>query len=553
MRLTLPGLTRLLPIILIAVVPARAQWGDTLRFAIGAEPKVVHPWMATDGPSQTIGYLTSAGLIRIHRITQKVEPALATSWEWSDGGRTITFELPQGVRFSDGSAFTANDVAASIRQVLDPAIASPHAAVLRVGGKAPVATVLGPFRVSIRFAAPPAGWERLFGDLAMLPAGGATVERPIGLGPFLVASRKAGSSIILTRNPYYWRLGPGGRALPYVDTVEVTVQANRQIELLRFTRGELDFINRLEPATLTRLAATHPKAARNLGPSLDPEIMWFNQTDRVAPGYKAVWFRSRRFRQAVSLAIRRADLARIAWESLATVADGPVSLANQAWVNSSLGPAKFDLEEARRQLVKDGFRLVNGRLVDREGHAVEFSLITNAGNAGRQRMGTLIQQDLKALGMEVRLAMLDFRSLVERISQTFAYDACLLGQSNVDPDPNGLMNIWLSSAPNNPWHPMQTAPSTPWEAEIDRLMQAQAATVDAAARRKFFARVQEIARAEEMVIYLVYRNLLSAVSERLNNAKPALLFPHVFWNVDELSVMPAAKPAKTAPELSSLR
>lgn len=543
---------RILAALLALALPVLAQWGGTLRFAVAGEPKVMHPWLAADGPSHAVAYLTSAGLIRIHRVTQKVEPALATAWKWSDGGRTITFELRKGVRFADGSAFTADDVAATIGQVADPALASPHGSVLRVGGQAPATRVISPLRIAVRFAAPPAGWERIFSDLAILQAKTGREDRPAGLGPFVVSSYKPGSTVALVRNPNYWRTGPGGRALPYADGVEIAIQANREIELLRFTRGELDFINKLDPDMFRRLAATHPKAARDLGPSLDPEMLWFNQTDRLAPAHKAAWFRSRNFRQAVSLAIKRADLVRIAWQSLATVADGPVSPANKEWVNAALPPARVDLAAALKLLEKDGFRLAGSKLFDRAGHPVEFSLITNAGNAARQRMATLIQQDLKALGMEVRLATLDFPSLVERISRTFAYDACLLGQNNVDPDPNGLMNIWLSSAPNNPWRPLQTTPATPWEAEIDRLMQAQAATADTASRRKHFARVQEIARAEEPVIYLVYKNALAAVGERLGNVQPALLYPQIFWNADELAVSPVAGSAAPT-RLTSLR
>ena len=539
---------RSLALLLLLAGEVAAQWGGTLRFAVQGEPKVTHPWLAADSPSHTVAYLTSAGLIRLHRVTQKVEPALATSWKWSEGGRTVTFELRRGVRFSDGSPFTAGDVAASILKVVDPALASPHASPLRVGGAAPEAKAIGSHKVSIRFAAPPAGWERLFADLAMLPARAAVGgEAPPGLGPFVLTSRQPGSGLVFTRNPHYWRAGPGGRALPYADRVELAVQANREIEMLRFERGEFDLINKLDPDSFRRLVASRPAAARNLGPSLDPEILWFNQTGRAAPAYKSEWFGSRQFRQAVSLAIRRQDLARIAWQGLATVADGPVSPANKAWVNSSLAPARFDLAAARRLLEKDGFRLTGTHLVDRHGNPVEFSLITNAGNSTRQRMATLIQQDLKALGIEVRLATLDMASLVERISRTFSYDACLLGQNNVDSDPNGLMNIWLSSAPNNPWHPRQLAPSSPWEAEIDRLMNAQSSTADAGARRKHFARVQEIARTEEPVIYLVYKNVLSAVGERLANSQPALLYPHVFWNIEELAVNSAAT------QLSSLR
>ena len=539
---------RLVLLMATLVGPAAAQWGGVIRFAVQTEPKVTHPWLAAEASSHAVTYLTSAGLIRIHRVTQKVEPWLATSWKWSDDGRTVTFELRRGVRFSDGSPFSAEDVRASLVGVLDPALASPHALVLQVGGKPPEITVVNAHKIAIRFAAPPAGWERLFGDLAMLPASGAAAAA--GLGPFVLASRKTGVSVTLARNPHYWRNGPGGRALPYADGVEISIQANREIELQRFGRGELDFINKLDPDSFKRLSASHPSAARNLGPSLDPEILWFNQTGRAAPAFKDAWFRSRNFRQAVSLAIRREDLVRVAWQSLATASSGVVSPANKAWVNASIPPARFDLAAARKLLEKDGFRLAGARLLDRSGNPVEFSLITNAGNATRQRMGALIQQDLKALGIEVRLAALDFPSLVERISRTFAYDACLLGQNNVDSDPNGLMNIWLSSAPNNPWRPQQLKPSTEWEASIDRLMRAQASTADASARRRYFAQVQEIAHAEKPVIYLLYKNALAAVGARLGHAQPSLLYPHVYWNIDELVVGPGVGPAKT--QLSSL-
>lgn len=537
-------------VLLVAPLPLPAQWGGTLRFVTGAEPRTMHPWLASEEASQTATFLTSACLVRIHRVTQKVEPALATGWKWSDGGRTVTFDLRRGVRFSDGTPFSAADVAYTIRGVLDAALASPQASSMRVGGADPVVTVLSPTRVAVRFAAAPAGWERIFGGLAILSAQSPKREQA-GLGPFVLAERKPGISLRFVRNPHYWRSGPGGRALPYFYEVEMAIQANREIEFKRFERAEIDFISRVTPDTFERLRALRPAAARNLGASMDPEILWFNLTGKAEPSYKNEWFASRAFRQAVSAAIRREDLARIAFKSLATAAEGPVSPANKAWVNTSIRRARFDLPAAKKLLEKDGFRMTGAaRLVDRAGRPVEFSIVTNAGNAARMKMATLIQQDLKALGIEVRIATLDFPSLVERISRTFAYDACLLGQSNIDSDPNGVMNIWLSSAPNNPWHPLQAKPSSAWEAEIDRLMNAQAATADHGQRRKHFDRVQEIARSEEPVIYLVFKNVLAAIGERLANTEPAVLYPHVIWNIDELAAAPGKATART--QVSSL-
>ena len=90
-------------------------------------------------------------------------------------------------------------------------------------------------------------------------------------------------------------------------------------------------------------------------------------------------------------------------------------------------------------------------------------------------MAAMIQQDLAKLGMKVNIVTLEFPSLIERITRTLDYETCLLGLVNVEADPNGLMNVLLSSAANHPWNPSQKSPATEWEAEIDRLMLAQAA------------------------------------------------------------------------------
>ena len=148
----------------------------------------------------------------------------------------------------------------------------------------------------------------------------------------------------------------------------------------------------------------------------------------------------------------------------------------------------------------------------------------------------MIQQDLAKLGMKVNVVTLDFPSLIERMTRTLDYETCLLGLVNVDIDPNELMNVLLSSASNHPWNPSQKAPATVWEAEIDRLMLAQAVTDDLAARKKNFDRVQEILREQSPIVYLLHPNSLSAISAKVHGAKPTPFFPHTFWDADHLTV-----------------
>jgi peptide/nickel transport system substrate-binding protein len=98
------------------------------------------------------------------------------------------------------------------------------------------------------------------------------------------------------------------------------------------------------------------------------------------------------------------------------------------------------------------------------------------------------------------------------------------------------MNVWLSSSPNHQWNPSQKTPSTPWEAEIDRLMNLQASTSDPVRRKQAVDRVQQIVAEQQPFIYLVYPNALVAVSPRLQGAKPAVLEPRTEWNVETLRV-----------------
>ena len=174
-------------------------------------------------------------------------------------------------------------------------------------------------------------------------------------------------------------------------------------------------------------------------------------------------------------------------------------------------------------------------LHDRGGHNVVFSIVTNAGNRSRERMATMIQQDLRALGITVNVVTLDFPSLIQRISETFNYEAALLGLVNVELDPNAQMNVWLSSSDEHQWNPRQKTPATQWEAEIDRLMRAQASAMDNQTRKKYFDRVQEIVSEQLPFIYLVNKNALMGISPLLEGASPVVLRPQTYWNIERLS------------------
>ena len=508
--------------------------GGELHFCLRGEPKTFNPLLVEETSSETIRYLTGGVLIRLNRQTQALEPGLATSWKVSVDGRTIKFHLRTGLHFSDGTPFTSEDVAYTMKALMDPQMHSPTGDSFRSGEGQVVVQTPSSDSIVVTFPAPVAGLERLFDQVAILSAHSPKKEMAV-LGPFYVADYTPGSSVLLRRNTSYWKKDQEGKPLPYLDSIRLDIQRNRDIELLRFRRGEIHLIDVLDAEYFDRLQKETPAVAHDAGTGLDSEFVWFNQvpTAPFAENKKA-WFRSTEFRKAISTAINRDDLSRIVFGGHARPAFGPVSPANHFWFNASLPVPQYDTAAALRLLAQAGFRLEGSTLRDSSGNRVEFTVITNSGNKSREQMVAMIQQDLSQIGIKVNLVTLDFPSLIERITRTYDYEACLLGLVNTDLDPNSQMNVWLSSAENHQWNPKQSKPATVWEAELDRLMHAQASATSDKKRKADWDRVQQIVAEQQPFIYLVNKDAMSAVSPAVVGSAPSVLDPHAFWNAEVL-------------------
>lgn len=525
---------RLSFVFLIILTFSQCLFGASeLRMALHSSPRTLDPARADDDASSAVRYLTGGVLIGFNRQAQTLTPELAVSWRILDGGKAIRFKLRKGVRFSDGSPFGPEDVAYTVRRLLDPSVDSAIADQFRGASGMPVIQTSAD-TVEIRFSAPLTGLEKMFDEVSILSSRAKSADGPV-LGPFMLQENRPGDYLLLRRNPNYWRYREGPVQGP--DTVRLLIQQDREVELSRFLKGDLDLINSVDPENYDRILRAQSKSAIDAGASLDSDFMWFNQSPKSpVPAYEREWFASKAFRNAVSGAINRNDLVRIAFLGHAQPAAGPVSPGNKFWFNAALRARPYDAQAAIALLRQSGFRLNDGHLTDSAGHPVRFSIITNAGNKSREKMALLIQQDLRKIGIEVKVVTLDFPSLLERMTRSYDYEAIILGLSNVEVDPMAQMNVWMSSAANHAWNPEQKSPATAWEAELDDLMRRQSASVDPAVRKRLFDRVQQIVADQEPLIYLVNKHSLSAVSRTIHNPKPARIWPQTFWNAWELQV-----------------
>ena len=522
----------LLPIMTESISRAQeVKQKNELAWSLRYDPKTLDPAKVDDQASEAVRYLTGGVLLRVNRSTQAIECALAESWSLSPDGRAVTFHLRKGLRFSDGEPLGSADVASTLKRLLSPATSAPVAEEFLNPVQVSIDTP-DPLTVRVHLPVRIVSIAKVFDEIAIEPA-----ERPSGsrvtAGPFWVASYKRGEFIVLERNPYYWKHDPQGVHLPYLASLHLDILSNREQDQLRFVRGQYQVIENLPAENYKVLAGTSAQSVHDLGPSLNTEQMWFNQAANAPlPPWEKEWFQSRAFRVAVSQAIHRSDLVRIAYDGHATPANGFISPGNVMWYNQRLPPIREDTRAALQLLEKEGFRKRGDTLFDLRGHPVKFSILTNAGNRSREKMASLIQQDLAALGMQVSVVTLDFPALIERLMHTESYEAAMLGLSNVESDPSSMLNVWLSSSPNHQWNPSEEKPATEWEAEIDHLMQLQASASDQRERRRATDRVQQIVFEQQPFIYLVYPNVLYAVSPSLSGVQASVLQPTVLSNID---------------------
>lgn len=534
--------------------------GGRLTYTERTEPKTLNPIFAADAASRDVIHRLNADLVHINRVTLATEPELAKSCRISADGLHYTVDLRQGLRFSDGQPFDADDVIFTFQVYLDEKIGSPQRNLWVLDGKPIHVRKLGQYRVVFDLPRVNAVGERIFDGVDMLPKhlletayregklqdawGLRTAPNAIaGLGPFRLKQYVAGQRVVLERNPYYWKSDAKGNGLPYLAELDFTMAGTEDMQVMRLESGEADLVSRISAKNYTALAKQSERRGYVLtdaGPSFEYSFLFFNLNDLPAnapaslAARQSTWRRAA-FRKAVSAAIDREAIVKLVYQGYADPLGSPVGAGNKPWIDAKLPPPARSLARARELLTADGFRWTReGSLVDPDGKPAGFSVLVSSSNSERREMATLIQADLKALGVQVDVVPLEFNSLLARVYRTHDYEACISAIASSDADPSADLNVWLSSGGSHFWQPNQKTPATPWEAEVDRLMQQQMVTPNHAARKGLFDRAQEIVMENMPLVPLVTPHLLTAAKRDLGNVRGAALDPYALWNVEEL-------------------
>ena len=542
----------------------KSRYGGTLRLSTISDPKSFNPVIAQETSTTMITGFIFEGLLDQDADTQEMKPNLAESWSKSEDGLIWEFKLKKDIVWNDGHPLTADDIVFSYNDlVYNEKIPCSARDILTIKGKKIKVEKIDDHSVRFTLPFPFAPFLRSAGMVEILPRHvyGKYVSnntfaltmsldsKPgdiIGTGPFMLNEYKPGQSIILKRNPHYWKKTKKG-PLPYLEKISFSIYSD-EVALIQFQQGNIDIygVRGQDYPILKPLEKKNNFTIYNLGPSTGSNFITFNLNNNKKDDgsyyiekKKQNLFRKKKFRKAIAHAIDKEFIIDSVFNSFAQIQYSPVSPANKVFFNTEVEkkfPYEYDPDKSKKLLEECGLKDKNkdGLLNYPDGTTVEFNLFTNSGNKLREKICEIIRKDLETVGLKVNYRLLEFNYLVEKTLNTYDWNAIVLGFTG-GIEPHFGANVWRSSGHLHMWHPKQKKADFPFEKEIDGIFEKAVAIMDDAERKPHYDRWQMLAADNLPLIYTVVAQRLSAIDNRLGNLQPKPL-ASILHNIEELYI-----------------
>jgi peptide/nickel transport system substrate-binding protein len=422
-----------------AMAPAAAQTPpEALVVGQIAEPQSLDPHAVTATNDFRILVNMYDGLVRFADGTLQVEPALAESWEISEDGLTYTFSLRSGVTFHDGAPFDAEAVKFNFERMLDEEhpfhntgpfplafFFSAIETVEAVDETTVRITLNEPFAPFLSNLAYPTG---LMVSPAAVEQHGADFGRnPSGTGAYRFAEWQSNQRVVITRNEDYWDGAPAPEAVVFRPIVDANT---RVAEMLS---GGLDIMVEVPPDAIAQFRdAPDFEVYEQAGPHV-----WFLILNmREGP------FADQRIRQAANYAVNKESLVTDVLQGTAEVSAGPIPPAFGWAYNEEVEPYPYDPDRARELLEEAGY----------DGEEITF-YVTEGGSGMLDpvAMGTAIQADLAAVGMNVSIETYEWNTFLNEVNPGLEgkADMAQMAWMTNDPDTLPFLTLRTEAFPEN--------------------------------------------------------------------------------------------------------
>lgn len=522
-------------------------------------PLTFNPALATDRVSSVIASQFTSTLYRFNPSTSAFEPFLSTGYDRDPDGRTFVVHLRRNITFSDGTAFDADDVLATIKYILNPKVRSRNAVYLRDGkdqvefSKVDGATLLcrapkGFYAIEAVLAKIP-----VLSEAAILDAEGkGRVDRLYStntppaeiasIGPFkLRAFAPDEKKVVLERNPLYWEVDRAGRTLPYLDEVVFSFTGTTAEMSLRFRRGETDIIDNIDPADAERLKGISGLQLTDTGPSCVTYVGWFNQNLRPAAGggasesgiapFRSNWYANERFRQAASRSIDRPSVASKVFGGKGSPAAGLLSPQWGPWAFPPV-PEVTAPAAVRQSLLECGFSASGAWLRDADKNNIEFTISTLSGDLFSESIGRQLETCFEAVGIKATTVPVMYDLFYRKIYSSFDYDFALMPVDG--PAHPYFFKELASPGDGRLWSAGTDGPLSVADGEILSALNGMFTSEDYAAKHVACRKVQEIVGMRQFVTPIVRPNGLFAAKGKLRNVNVGFQSATALWNIAEI-------------------
>ncbi len=489
-----------------SAAPAASGEGKILSVQIGPNPETIDPALnsAVDGGNMILH--TFECLLTVDQ-NGKLAPGQAESWETSEDGLTWTFHLRDGLKWSDGSALTANDFVYSWRRVCDPMVAAPYAETVlgmvegyadAIGGNLEAlgveATDDSTFVVHLSQPCPYFGSLAAFATLspvqqATIDANGdgwaVNADTYITNGCFYISDWVPGSYIMCTKNPNYWNAD----AIK-LDGIKFNLIEDPNASYSAYQTGEVLFIKDVPTEEI-------PSLEGNEEFYVDPII----GTYYLSLNTQREPFNDPKVRKALSLAIDREYVANTLMQGTYSPASnfmGPgwIDTDGSQFIDNANGGQPYidttkheaNVEEAKRLLEEAGYPGGEG-----------FPAITYSTNdAGYHKVvAEYLQQAWAEIGVQLQVDIVEWASFTP-MRRNGDYDASRNGWVGDYSDPSNMLDLLYSSNGNNDGKFNN--------AEYDAAMNTSRTTLDAAERSAALHKAEDILMNEAACIPVAYYN-----------------------------------------------
>lgn len=498
---------------------------DWLIIHLSAEPATLNPITSTDAYASNINDYIYESLLKRDEKTMQLVPVLADSWEISEDHLTYTFHLKKNIKWQDDQPFTAKDILFSFDRIRDPKVDSAH--LRNYYQDIERLEVIDDYTVRYHYRIPYFRALEFCGGIPIVPTHlfsktedfnqSAIGRSPVGTGPFQFLRWDTGKEIVLIRNEQYW----GEK--PKLERVVFKVITDSTVALQVLKKGGLDLMS-LRPIQWVK--QTNNERFHNN----------FQKIKYYLPSYSYIGWNLRKpmfsdpgVRQAMTMLLNRESILKELLFNLGTIVTGNFYINSPAY-NHEIKPYPYDPQGAVALLKTAGWEDHDGDgILDKDGAPFAFEFLISAGSKFAEQLATILQENLKQVGIQMSIRKLEWAVFIQNIQQ-HQFDACTLAWS-----------LSWESDPFQLWHSSQADKGSNFvgfkNAEADQIIETARKEFNAEKRNELYRRFHEIIHDEQPYTFLFTTEALVAVARRFQNVQvyPMGLAPREWWATEQES------------------